>query len=92
MNTDDFYVYWKQYISIEKEFNNSLEYVTLDKDNFQIFSDRYVKLLLEIGSEIDIVCKEYCKEVDNTFLGNNIDNYRTCIMRKVKFVLKSKSN
>ena len=83
MNTSDFDVYWKQYIKIEKEFNSILEYVTLDKDNFYTFSDEFVKILLEIGSEIDIICKKYCEEIDISFSGKNINDYRNCITSKI---------
>ncbi len=52
--------YWKQYLLIEKEFINTSEYVSLDTDNFDTYSPIYLKLILEIGSEIDNVFKEIC--------------------------------
>lgn len=82
MNTNEFNIYWKQYIEIEKELNDILKYVTLSEENYNTFSDKFVKILLEIGSEIDVVIKEYCKEIDSSFSGANIDKYRECIMRK----------
>lgn len=48
-------LYWKQYIMIEKEFRQTTKYVALDSINFKTYSDAYIKLLLQIGSEVDIV-------------------------------------
>ena len=53
MNEDEFLgLYWKNYILLEKEFSETLEYITLDVDNYNVYSSRYIKLLLQIGSEI----------------------------------------
>ena len=52
--------YWKQYSLLEKEFDETSQYVTLDNDNLATFSPFYLKLILGIGSEIDNVLKEAC--------------------------------
>ena len=58
-------LYWKNYIAIDKEFTKTLEYITLDSDNFRAYSGAYIKLLLQIGNEIDITAKLLCRQYNN---------------------------
>lgn len=58
MLSDDFINnYWSQYRLLEKEYLNTLQFITLDEDNDNAFSQAYIKLILELGSEIDVVFK-----------------------------------
>ena len=83
MNSKDFILnYWKNYILIEKEFMESINFIEIDEINYKTYSSFYAKLLLQIGSEIDIVFKKYCKMKDNTFNGRSIDRYRKYIIKK----------
>lgn len=50
--------YWSIYTLLEKEVRESLQYVELDVRNFPTFSQQFVKLLLQIGSEVDNVLRE----------------------------------
>lgn len=68
MTCDEFtIIYWSQYISLEKEFSATLHYLALDTKHENAYSQAYSKLMLEVGSEIDVVFKEYCKLIDSTF-------------------------
>ncbi|QNK40967.1 hypothetical protein [Caproicibacter fermentans] len=79
-------VYWAHFISLEKEFINTLTYVSLDTDNYLTYSETYAKLILEIGSEVDIILKVYCKLLKPTFTGTRIGDYRSLIkMKKPNF-------
>lgn len=80
LNCDTFIdIYWKQFISLEKEFTDTMKYVSLDKENENTFSAAYSKLLLQIGSEVDIVLKTYCRMIEPTFFGNKIPEYKCLI-------------
>lgn len=77
MNEEEFLgLYWKNYILLEKEFTETLEYITLDADNYSVYSSRYIKLLLQIGSEIDINARLFCKQYNSQSQAKNIDHYR----------------
>lgn len=81
--------YWNQYLLLEKEYRETLPYVNLCVENRETFSDVYLKLLLQIGSEIDIAFKEYCGSLDSDFVGKTIGSYRECIQRnKATFILQ----
>lgn len=82
MEKHDFiHLYWKNYIAIEKEFCQTLNYVSLEAENYNTFSGMYLKLLLQIGSEIDIVAKAFCNEIRPEIKAENISQYRPIIMR-----------
>jgi hypothetical protein len=55
--------------------------VTLSNDNYSTYSGAYLNLLLDIGSEIDVIIKEYCKLLDESFSGENIIKYLECIKK-----------
>lgn len=80
LSTDEFTrVYWAHYIALEKEFSETFRYVSLAKDNYETYSEAYLKLLLQIGSELDIMLKIFCKLKEPTFKGEKISEYRSCI-------------
>lgn len=72
-------IYWAHYVSLEKEFLNTLKYVSLCNENYSAYSETYSKLMLEIGSEVDVVLKIYCKLLQPTFNGSRITDYMTLI-------------
>lgn len=72
--------YWKNYILLEKEFAATLNYVSLDMDNYSTFSSSYLKLILQIGSEIDVVTKALCNYYDETKAPENMNAYKDILM------------
>ncbi len=71
--------YWKQYIMVEKEFKATIRYNALDKVNFSAYSNAYAKLLLQIGSEVDVVAKVLCREINSASKADSIDQYKGII-------------
>lgn len=71
--------YWTNYVLLEKDFLQTCRYVTLSEDNFDTYSSAYLRLLIELGSEADIMMKELCKCFEKSFRGSNIYNCINCI-------------
>ena len=69
--------YWKQYLMIEKEFKNTVKYVAVAASNYKSYSDAYAKLLLQIGSEVDVVAKIICKVINPATKADGICQYQT---------------
>lgn len=47
MTRDDFIAkYWKYYLTLERDFISTLEYVEFEPENFRTFSNRYVKITI----------------------------------------------
>ena len=57
-------VYWKQFLMIEREFRKSIKCVALEDDNANAYSSFFIKLLLQIGSEVDVVAKSLCGQIN----------------------------
>lgn len=77
-------IFWKYYISLEKDFISCFDFVELDEINYSTYSTKFAKLILEIGSEIDVVLKKYCRYLDKSFRGSKIDKYHECILKNKK--------
>lgn len=90
--------YWRQYLLLEKEFNSTTKYVAIDDINRLTYSDAYLKLMLQIGSEIDVVAKKVCFEIVSTGKPNKINQYQSIILNrypefsKVAVFVKKNSN
>lgn len=67
--------YWRYYLLLEKDFLKTERYLAIDELNFSAFSDEYIKQYQTICSEIDVIAKSFCKELDVHFTGNTIDAY-----------------
>lgn len=67
-------MYWSQYLLYEKEFLSSADYVMIDKLNYPVFSNQYVKLLLGICSEIDSITSAMCDEIGDDEQGRRYVN------------------
>ena len=76
-------LYWKNYISIEEEFIQTERFVAFDICNYTTYSSAFLKLLLEIGSEIDILARFFCSEGLGQNNVSNINDYKTYILANV---------
>lgn len=61
MTEKEFYkLYWAPFKQIEDEFIRTFKYVDLTENNFNTNSSKFLKLILQIGSEVDICLNLYC--------------------------------
>ncbi len=56
--------YWNYYKQMEQDFFSYSPYCEIDEHNGNAFSVRYLQLYLSICSEIDTICKRFCKLLD----------------------------
>ncbi|MFA0472646.1 hypothetical protein AB4564_19030 [Vibrio sp. 10N.222.51.E8] len=68
--------HWQHFLSLEKDFIETVEYVELSENNNSTYSIAYTKLYLAICSEIDVVAKLVCKKVNLTSSAKNMNDYR----------------
>lgn len=78
--------YWNYYLNLEKEFLKLEDYIPIIEENFKTISPQYMKLLMSICSEIDVVFKDFMKFV-NKSEDNNMGVYRTFIQDNYKSFL-----
>ncbi|TPN63608.1 hypothetical protein FJ986_23455 [Mesorhizobium sp. B1-1-1] len=68
---------WHYFLSLERDFERTLDYVELAEENHKAYSNEYAKLLLLVGSEVDIVAKILCKDINAASTASNILHYQT---------------
>jgi tRNA U34 5-methylaminomethyl-2-thiouridine-forming methyltransferase MnmC len=73
------YHHWQHFLALEADFAATSRYVEFAEQNFPTFSVEYAKLLLAIGSEIDVLCKMICEKADSKAKRGYIDDYRACL-------------
>ena len=59
--------YISRYEILESDFRRALRYVSLEEENYDTYSDYFLSLLLDIGSEVDVVIHKLAKMYDNNF-------------------------
>lgn len=67
--------FWMYYLSLENDFYKTLNYVELTRDNYETYSKEFAKQLVSIGSELDIVFKALCGEINSSAPTKCITDY-----------------
>jgi hypothetical protein len=75
-------MYWKHFLALERDLELISHYIEFDQRNFSVFSVELVKLLLALGSEIDVVLKTMCLDIDSTKKPDNINTCREIVLNK----------
>jgi len=73
------YKYWQHFLALESDFAQTARFVEFERSNFGVYSVEFLKLLMAVGSEIDVLCKVLCACLGPTEKRGNIDEYRACI-------------
>ncbi len=70
------YPHWDYYVSMTKDIEEISHYVEIHPDNYETFSIAFTRLLLSVGSEVDVVAKMLCKKYNPSSKADNITGYR----------------
>jgi len=73
--------YWNYYLTLESDLIKTQRYVTIDEDNYSAFSVEYAKQYQTICSEIDVICKDYCRYLEPDINVKNIMGYASVILK-----------
>ncbi len=72
--------HWNYFLSIERDLETLSRYVELDPRNFACFSIEIAKIVLAAGAEIDVVCKQLCKQLNPQCKAARINAYEDEIL------------
>lgn len=79
MSRDEFIIkYWKYYLMLEHNVEETQEFVEFHRDNYATFSNRYSMLIQSIGSELDCFFKVFCDLPQKD--RSNISNYAELVL------------
>src|SRR5438552_3993818 len=71
--------HWSYYMSLEDYLIETSRYVEICEDNFATYSTQFTRLLLAAASEVDVVAKTLCGQIDSNGKHQNIEDYRRLI-------------
>ena len=71
--------HWSYYMSLEDDLIETDRYVEIGEDNLDTYSTQFTRLLLAAASEVDVVAKTLCGQIDPHGKHKNIDDYRKVI-------------
>lgn len=74
--------HWAYYASIEDDLVAASRYVEICDANLDTYSIQFARLLLAAGSEVDVVAKILCAQIDPDAKQRSIDDYRDTIALK----------
>lgn len=70
---------WRYFLSLERDLIETANFVEPSPANALAFSFVFVKLILLVGSEVDVVAKMLCSDINPTAASKNIVDYRTML-------------
>ena len=105
MTRDEFCKYhWEYYLILEKDFLETERYITFDLgDNYLYtnltitdygnslcFSNEFVKQYQAICSEVDVILKSMCEEINSSTTAKNMEQYSTEILNQWSGIVQQK--
>lgn len=73
--------HWNYLFAIESDLERLSRFVEFDERNFDCFSLEISRVLLAAGAEIDVVCKQLCRNIDAASTAANINQYQDMIAK-----------
>lgn len=73
--------YLSHYSLLETDFVSTFNYVSVEEDNYKTYSNMYLKLLLAVGSEIDIL-KKFVAVLYNHSFNEKKDNVNAELLKQ----------
>ncbi len=73
------YPHWEYFQTLVDDIDKLSRYIEITKDNYKVYSIELVRILLAVGSEVDVVAKLLCQSVPDSKPCKNINDYRTTL-------------
>ncbi len=78
-------LHWDYYIALENDLLACQRYVEFHEANMKVYSVEFVRLLLATCSEIDVLAKSLCCQIDADSKARDIRDYRTTLEPALSF-------
>lgn len=75
------YPHWEYFLALDADLERAVYSVALEVANFSAYSIQLARLLLGACSEIDVVAKALCTQVEPQASRKDIDDYREVIIK-----------
>jgi len=71
--------HWRYFLSLEREFAETLRYVEFTEEQRNVYSFEFARLLMLSCAELDVVLKVTCNHIDATASADSIGQYFSCL-------------
>lgn len=72
-------LHWNYFLALEDDLDTVSRYIEFSEGNFNTYSIELAHLLFAASSEVDVVAKTLCAQLDATAQRGNINEYRSTI-------------
>lgn len=69
-------LHWNYFVALERDLEQVARYIEFAEQNLGVYSIELAHLLFAAASEVDVVAKLLCEQVDPTAKRGNINDYR----------------
>ena len=76
------YPHWEYFLALDADLERAVRFIAPEPANFSAYSLELARLLFGACSEIDVVAKALCVKLVQESKCENIDDYRTVIVKK----------
>jgi hypothetical protein len=76
-------VHWNYFLALDQDAQVASRYVEFAAANFQTYSIEFARLLLAAASEVDVVAKLLCEQLQPGSSPGKIDDYRVILMKHI---------
>lgn len=83
-------LHWNYFLALEADIENLARYVEFTNDNLDTYSMEIAHILLASSSEVDVVAKLLCRDLDASDKSSKITQYKEVIMRYLPDIATSK--
>ncbi len=92
LTEDNLLRYWRYSLLIESDLEVTSRFVEFRYDNFSTFSAEYSKIILLTCSEIEVICKLLCNEIEPGFKesNSNLETYAGIILKRFPMLTECK--
>lgn len=73
-------LHWNYFLALERDLEATSRYIEFCEENFAVFSIELAHLLLAAASEVDVVAKLLCEQIDSTATPGNINDYKATLL------------
>ena len=79
-------LHWNYFLALERDLDGVSRYVEFTPDNYDTYSIELAHLLFAAASEVDVIAKLLCKQLDAAQSPGNIDGYKPIITTHIQTV------
>lgn len=80
--------HWRYFLSLEREFAETLRYVEFTKEQQNVYSFEFARLLMLSCAELDVVLKVMCNHIAGNASADKISSYFSCLDSKYNVTLE----